>query len=88
MGYSINKNAEVIATFSNGEQSSVGKIAVFHFQNDQGLQRLSGSKFEASANSGEPVFYQDGNGNNITGTDIANFKLEGSNIDMTYGCVI
>ena len=27
-GYSVNKNAEVIATFTNGLQSSVGKIAV------------------------------------------------------------
>ena len=84
-GYSINKNAEVIATFTNGEQSSVGKIAIYHFQNEQGLDRLNGSKFQESENSGEPVFYKDASGQNIIGTDIVNFKLEGSNIDMTYG---
>ena len=85
LGYSINKNADVIATFTNGEQSSVGKIAVYHFQNEQGLMRLNGSKFQKSENSGEAFFYKDANGQNIIGADITNFKLEGSNIDLTYG---
>jgi len=84
-GYSINKNAEVIATFTNGMQSSVGKIAIFHFQNDQGLERLNGSKFQMGTNSGEPFFFTDANGENIIGTDIANFMLESSNVEMTYG---
>lgn len=85
IGYEVNKNAEVIATFTNGEQSSVGKIAVYHFQNDKGLERLNGAKFQESQNSGAPIFYKDEAGNNIIGTDIVNFRLEGSNIDMTYG---
>ena len=84
-GYSINKNAEVIATFTNGEQSSVGKIAVYHFLNDQGLNRLNGSRFQESSNSGRPSFYTDENGENIIGTDIVNFKLEQSNVEMSYG---
>ncbi len=85
MGYAINKNAEVIATFTNGEQSSVGKIAVFHFQNDQGLERLTGSRFQESSNSGEPLFFTDENGQNIIGAEVVNFKLEGSNYAMTSG---
>ncbi len=84
-GYSISKNAEVIATFTNGMQSSVGKIAIYHFQNNQGLDRINGSKFQESSNSGDPFFYKDASGQNIIGADIANFKLESSNIDMTYG---
>jgi flagellar hook protein FlgE len=84
-GYDINKNGEVIATFTNGRQSSVGKIAVFHFANDQGLERLNGSRFRESSNSGQPIFFQDKNGQNIIGTDITNFKLEGSNVTMEYG---
>ena len=84
-GYDINKNGEVIATFTNGRQSSVGKIAVYHFTNDQGLERINGSRFRESANSGEPLFFQDPNGKNIIGTDITNFKLEGSNVSMEYG---
>jgi len=84
-GYDINKNGEVVATFTNGMQSSVGKIAVYHFQNDQGLTRINGSRFEESNNSGKPLFFKDANGQNIIGSDIANFKLEGSNIEMSTG---
>ena len=82
MGYEININAEVIATFTNGMQSSVGKLAVYHFQNDQGLQRVDSSKFSQSSNSGDPIFYTDANGNNVIGTDIRNFQLETSNVAM------
>jgi flagellar hook protein FlgE len=85
MGYDINKNAEVIATFTNGMQSSVGKIAVYHFQNDQGLQRLSGSRFRETPNSGQALFFKDENGQNILGANFQNFKLENSNISMQYG---
>jgi len=84
-GYDINKNGEVIATFTNGMQSSVGKIAVYHFQNDQGLNRITGTRFQESINSGNPIFFKDEKGKNIIGTNIANFKLEGSNIEMSYG---
>ncbi len=85
VGYSINRNAEVIATFTNGEQSSVGKIAVFHFQNEQGLDRVNGTRFSASSNSGEALFRQDANGQNINATEVVNFNLEGSNVELSYG---
>lgn len=84
-GYSINRNAEVIATFTNGEQSSVGKIAVYHFSNEQGLNRLSGTRFEESSNSGIARFMQDANGQNINGAEVMNFQLESSNIELSYG---
>lgn len=85
LGYDINKNAEVIATFSNGMQSAIGMVAVYHFQNDRGLERVSGSRFAESQNSGRAIFFQDENGKNITGTDMTNFKLEGSNVEMAAG---
>jgi len=84
-GYAINQNAEVIATFTNGRQSSVGKIALYHFRNEQGLDRLSGTRFQQSANSGDPIFFKDATGNNIIGANVVNFKLEGSNYDLTNG---
>ena len=84
-GYDINRNGEVIATFTNGMQSSVGKIAVYHFQNDQGLTRINGSRFAQSNDSGKPFFFKDAEGNNIIGTDMENFKLESSNVAMNYG---
>lgn len=85
VGYGINQNGEVIATFSNGRQSSVGKVAVYHFQNDVGLNRVTGTRFKESDNSGAPIFYQDANGKNIIGTKIRNYTLEGSNVTLTTG---
>lgn len=81
-GYDINKNGQIVATFSNGMQSAIGSVAVYHFQNDKGLERVSGSRFSESTNSGKPIFFQDANGKNIIGTDLNNFKLEGSNVRM------
>ncbi len=84
-GYDINQNGDVVATFTNGMQSSVGKIAVYHFQNDQGLSRVSGTSFAESSNSGEAFFYKNEDGENIIGTQMMNHSLESSNVDMTYG---
>ena len=80
IGYEINRSAEVIATFTNGCQSSVGKIALYHFTNDQGLNRINGTKFEESSNSGRAKFYTDTTGQNILGANVKNFQLEQSNI--------
>jgi len=85
VGYNVNKNAEVIATFTNGRQSSVGKIAVYHFRNEQSLDRVNGTRFKESPNSGKARFYTDANGKNINGVDVLNYKLEGSNITLTSG---
>ena len=82
-GYSINQNAEIISSFSNGMQSSVGKIAVYHFQNDQGLHRIGSSKYSQSSDSGAPIFYTDANGQNVIGSSVANFSLENSNVEMS-----
>jgi len=84
-GYEINKNAEVIAVFTNGVQTSVGKIAVYHFQNDQGLGRITGTKFRETTNSGKALFFQDANGKNVIGTNIANYQLENSNVKTEVG---
>ena len=84
-GYDININGEIIAAFTNGKQSSVGTIAVFHFQNDRGLDRLTGTRFTQSSNSGEAIFYKNANGENITGVTIVNHKLEGSNVEIEAG---
>lgn len=81
-GYDINQNGQIIAAFTNGMQSAVGTVAVFHFQNDQGLERAGSSRFTESSNSGKPLFFKDANGKNILGTNLSNYKLEGSNVRM------
>lgn len=84
-GYDISTDGEIIATFTNGQQSSIGTIAIYHFINDRGLDRVSGTRFAQSSNSGEAIFFQDPDGNNIKGTDIANHKLESSNVRTEVG---
>ena len=82
VGYDVNRNAEVVATFTNGEQVSVGQIAVFHFRNNQGLERASGVNFRETNNSGEPFFMQNEDGENIIGAQLATYRLENSNVTM------
>lgn len=74
--YSVNRNGDVVSTFTNGRQSVVGKIAIYHFQNDQGLDAVGGNKFQTSANSGSPIFYSQDNGQLLAGT------LENSNVRL------
>ena len=71
-----------MAAFSNGVQSSVATLAIYHFINDGGLERVSGTRFAESSNSGEAIFFQDPDGNNIKGVAITNYKLEGSNVEI------
>lgn len=85
IGYDINRNGEVIASFSNGKQSSIAKIALYHFQNDQGLERINGTLFEESSNSGKAVFFKDTDGNIIPGASIVNRKIEASNVRLEAG---
>lgn len=85
LGYEINQNAEIIATFTNGYQSSVGKIALFHFQNDQGLTKISGSRFQESVNSGKPIYFKDSSGNETNGSLVRNYQLESSNVRFEVG---
>jgi len=75
-GYTINRNGEVIADFTNGRQSVVGKVAIYHFQNDQGLEAVTGNLFRTSDNSGKAIFYSQDNGSVLTGT------LENSNVAL------
>lgn len=82
VGYDINRNGEVVAAFTNGVQSSVATLAIYHFINDGGLERVSGTRFAESSNSGEAIFFQDSDGNNIKGVAITNYKLEGSNVEI------
>ena len=82
VGYDINSNAEVVATFSNGEQSVVGQVAVYHFANDEGLERASGARFRESTNSGEALIFKDADGENTIGANVMTYKLETSNVSM------
>jgi len=82
LGYDINRNAEVVATFTNGKQVSVAQIGVFHFRNNLGLERASGVNFRETTNSGEAFFMQNEDGENVIGAELATYRLENSNVTM------
>lgn len=79
--YGMDGNGNVIAEFTNGRSSAIAKIALYHFQNDQGLQSVTSTLFSTSSNSGQPIFYTNGTGS-FLGSQIISNKLEGSNVSM------
>lgn len=84
-GYGVNSNGVIVADFSNGRQSAIGRVAIYHFQNDQGLNRAGDVYFQKSNDSGEPIFWRDASGNIITGATIYSNKLENSNVRLDVG---
>jgi flagellar hook protein FlgE len=83
--YGISNDGTIIADFSNGRQSAIGRVAVYHFQNEQGLERNGGTLYTQSSNSGAPTFWTDQNGNAITGAKITSGQLENSNVRLDVG---
>lgn len=78
--YSIDKDGIITAAFSNSQTSVVGRIAVYHFRNNQGLQAIDGTHYQESSNSGKAHFWKDSEGQNILGANILTQTLEGSNV--------
>lgn len=83
--YGINSDGVILADFSNGRQSAIGRVAVYHFQNDQGLNKNGGTYYSESSNSGNPTFWTDASGNVITGATVRSGTLESSNVRMEAG---
>ncbi|MDD2383465.1 MAG: flagellar hook-basal body complex protein [Sulfurospirillaceae bacterium] len=78
--YGMDGYGNVIADFSNGRSSAIAKVALYHFQNDQGLEQISSTLFSVSSNSGKPIFYTNADGETFLGSQIYSNKLEGSNV--------
>jgi len=85
VGYDVNKYGEVVATFTNGLQSAVAQIAVYHFNNNSGLERDAGTRFRASANSGDAKILKDANGVNSIAANLKTHRLENSNVTLEKG---
>ena len=82
VGYDINENGEIIASFSNSKSGVLAQIPLYHFQNEQGLDSLGGNLYTPTSNSGEAFFYDDNEGNYLAGAKIDNYTLETSNVDL------
>ena len=80
--YEIQPDGNIRANFDNGDSASVGKIAIYHFQNEGGLQKINSNMFVASQNSGKEFFYTK-DGVNVNGDSILTNKLENSNVQTS-----
>ncbi len=49
---SIGQDGSILGAFTNGQTSTLGSVALATFQNEDGLNRLGGNQFGASADSG------------------------------------
>ena len=75
----IGQDGTIAGAFTNGQQGTLGRVAVATFQNEQGLHREGSSRFTASANSGMP---QVGTGNSGRYGAIIAGSLEQSNVSI------
>lgn len=80
--YFTNNSGNILASFTNGKSIAVGKVAIYHFQNKQGLHKMGDSTYAQSANSGEALFYKNKEGKTIYGAKVASSTLEQSNVNL------
>lgn len=50
--FQISKNGDVIGVFSNGEKLTMATIALANFNNPMGLEKIGGTAYQATTNSG------------------------------------
>ncbi len=79
-GISISEDGSVVASFDNGEDRTIYKIAIANFKNPDGLANLSGSIFSSTLDSGACTYSTPGTGGAGTLTSGA---LESSTTDTS-----
>ncbi len=79
-GVNVDSSGVIFARFSNGAATPLGKVALTRFPNPQGLSKLGDTNWAQSANSGEPIPGEAGNGNFGV---IQAGALEQSNVDLS-----
>ena len=76
----LGNDGSLIATYSNGQKQTVGKLALATFVNEGALTTISGTSWTESLESGRPLVNAPGTG---TGGTITSSSLEQSNVDIT-----
>ncbi|MFT5161708.1 MAG: flagellar hook protein FlgE [Alteromonadaceae bacterium] len=79
-GIDINASGKIVASYSNGDSSFLGQIAVARFGNVQGLRQVGNTAWKKSLDSGEPLA---GEANTGTFGSINSSALEASNVNLT-----
>jgi flagellar hook protein FlgE len=79
-GIDIGTDGKVVASYSNGDTSFLGQVAMVRFSNSQGLSQVGGTAWKKSLTSGEPIPGEPSSG--TLGT-INSSALEQSNVNLT-----
>jgi flagellar hook protein FlgE len=77
--FSIAPDGKLVGIFSNGVKESLGQVAVASFDNPPGLEKVGGSLYRSTANSGVAAVGVAGNGGRGA---MAAGALEMSNVDL------
>ena len=79
-GVSVDPEGVVFARFTNGQSTSLGKLALANFVNPQGLQQLGDTTWGESFQSGDALL---GEAGTASFGNIQSGALEASNVDLT-----
>jgi len=79
-GVSVDGEGVVFARFTNGQSTSLGKLALANFINPQGLQQLGDTAWGESFQSGDALL---GEAGTASFGNIQSGALESSNVDLT-----
>jgi len=80
----FDENGSVLGTYSNGENVTLGRVALVRVPNEQGLDKKGGTQWDSTQFSGDKIWGESNKGSFGT---ISNGTLEQSNIDMTQELV-
>ncbi|HAV6899737.1 TPA: flagellar hook protein FlgE [Vibrio vulnificus] len=80
----FDENGSVLATYSNGQNTMLGRVALVRVANEQGLDKKGGTQWDSTQFSGDKMW---GESNKGSFGSISNGSLEQSNIDMTQELV-
>ncbi len=81
--YGIDNLGNIQASFSNGKTVPISKVAIYHFSNQEGLEKIGNTSYKPTANSGEAKFFKDKEGNTLQISNVKNRKIEISNLNIT-----
>jgi flagellar hook protein FlgE len=79
-GVALGTDGSVIASYSNGQKQTVGRLAIATFPNEGALTSINDTSWASSIDSGEPLVNAPGVG---MGGTINVSSLEQSNVDIT-----
>ncbi|MGO1297177.1 MAG: flagellar hook protein FlgE [Vibrio sp.] len=80
----FDETGNIQGTYSNGENITLGRVALVRVANEQGLDKKSGTQWDSTQDSGDKVWGESGQ---ASFGSVKNGTLEQSNIDMTQELV-